>query len=147
MRDLKGGVHPDVGWLGERRLRWEWGHWLGGFSWNHFVTLTFGSRADRPYALKQFGRWIRDLERRAQQPILWAVAPERTTDEHVHLHALLSGSDTLTREDIERSWQPGFARSTRYDARLGASYYLAKAIDNEWCELDVDRRLTGAVHE
>jgi hypothetical protein len=141
MRDLKGGVHPDVGWHGKRRLRWEWGFWLGGFSWNHFVTLTFGSRADLDYALRQFARWIRDLERRAQQPVLWAVAPERTTANVFHLHVLLLGTAALRRESIERSWRHGFSRATRYDDRLGASHYLPKAIDDDWCEIDVDPRL------
>jgi len=145
MRDLKGGVRTEVGRHGIRRLRWEWGHWLSGFSWNHFVTLTFGSRADLHYALRQFARWIRDLERRARQPVLWGVAPERTTADTVHLHVLLSGTGALHRDCIERSWQPGFARSTGYDDRLGASHYLAKGISDYWCEIDVDPRLVRQV--
>ena len=141
MRDLKGGVRTEVGGRGIRQLRREWGRWLSRFPWDHFVTLTFRTRADPDCARRRFARWIRDLERRAQGQVLWAVAPEWTMVNHVHLHCLLSGTCDLDRRAIESSWLPGFVRSDRYDDRRGASYYLAKAIEDEWCEVDLDRRL------
>ena len=57
--------------------RRAWGEWLSGFEWNHFATLTFTYQPRSEVAVREFRRWVRRLEQRAQRRINWFFVLER----------------------------------------------------------------------
>src|SRR5258705_13597207 len=54
-----------------RQLAVAWGQFLSGFSWDWYVTLTFRDWVNSFRAHRLFGYFVRDLERKAKQPIFW----------------------------------------------------------------------------
>jgi hypothetical protein len=109
--------------------RREYGRWLGSdFIWHHLVVLTFAHEANLDRARREFGDWVRSLERRGQRAVGWFFVAERGAAGRLHLHALLVGTQHLHVTELERSWRPGRATVSVYDPQQAGSYYLAKGI-------------------
>ena len=119
------------------RLRTTWGDWLGQTQWHHFATLTFRYRASEQSAVKQFMRWIRYLERRAQQRVDWFYAVERFASGAYHLHTLVHGTSSLEASALRKAWQCGRADASRYDPQRGATYYVTKKIGADVVGYDI----------
>ena len=115
-------------WLALASRR-EYGRWLGSdFIWHHLATLTFAKEASLDIARKEFGNWVRSLERRGQRAVGWFLVAERGAAGRLHLHALLVGTQHLHIAELERTWRPGLAMVSVYDPQQSGSYYIAKAI-------------------
>jgi hypothetical protein len=109
--------------------RREYGHWLGSdLVWHHLATLTFAHEASLEVAHREFGGWVRSLERRGQRAVGWFLVVERGAAGRLHLHALLVGTQHLQTEELERTWRPGRAAVSVYDPGKPGSYYLSRAL-------------------
>ena len=109
--------------------RRELGHWLGSdFLWDHLVTLTFAWEPSLDIARKEFGNWVRSLERRGQRAVGWVFVAERGAAGRLHLHALLVGTQHLQLVELEGTWRPGIADVSVYDPHRPGSFYIAKGI-------------------
>jgi hypothetical protein len=142
------------------RLREGWVELLKGRPYDHFATLTFkrmgvseqlafpslqGLGAEKKYAFKKleregvsedfafrrFENWINGQARITQRPIAWVAFPEKTHAGHVHLHALLVGTRSLSAAQMETSWRQknGIAKIYRYEPDRGAEEYLTKGVN------------------
>lgn len=78
------------------RLRREWGDFLKGFGWSHFLILTAREASSPGRLLSRFMVYVRSLERIAQCRIGWFVAVEESNSGWGHLHALTTGTEHLT---------------------------------------------------
>jgi hypothetical protein len=109
--------------------RRAWGRWLyDAFNWHHFATLTFAYEPTTKAVLYQLKRWLRYLERRTQGPVGCFYAIERSPAGRLHAHVLLSGTQWLLSQELERGWQPGRADASVYDPQRPGSYYISKDI-------------------
>ena len=136
-----GGLEDD-GAGGPRRLRDGWVAHIDAHEWSHWVTLTFRTPHSRDRALRAFEDvFVRRLARRAQRPIAWFVAVERSgPGAEWHIHALLYGTGSLSNAKIRTAWKLGLTRAERYNAGGGAARYVTKAVRDEDAWYDVSRR-------
>lgn len=112
-------------------LTQSWGAWIRAFPWHHWVTLTFADPASREYAWSAFEAFIRRLERKGSGVWWCAVQEERWEGRHVHLHALLGGTDQLRTDEIAAAWKAGkIKKVVVYDPPRGAAWYLAKEVEH-----------------
>jgi hypothetical protein len=125
-RDRRSAIvaHPEQGS--------EWGDWLGEFTWDWFVTLTFPDVIHPEQAAKRHARWTRALEKYERRRVRQARALEYQKRGVIHYHALLWGVRPDTRRlDWMDAWHAiaeGHARIVQYDPALGAAHYLAKYV-------------------
>lgn len=122
------GVALAINVAGETRLRYAWGEWLGPIPWSHFATLTFAREPTIEGALRQYRRWIRRLEQRAQRKVYSFRVAERSGGGILHYHALILGTDALSAPAIQLAWSAGRAQVSPYDASRGAAYYVSKDV-------------------
>ncbi|MSR06351.1 MAG: hypothetical protein EXR93_04670 [Gemmatimonadetes bacterium] len=119
------------------------GDWLGGYPWDHFVTLTFSSGSPSTEgAIKAFRGWIRRLEQRGQQRISWFYVLETSHGGMRHLHALVLGTAGLPSAALENAWRWGRVDASEYDRRKGASYYVTKWAAFGEADYDFDLPMT-----
>ncbi len=138
-----------------KRLAQTWGDWLSEHEWDHWATLTFRPRRQRPepglgpareislvgpspdYAHRAFARWIVDLSRRAGKQVRWFRGDEIGAYDRLHLHTLLGGTEVLSVETIRLSWLDGYAHVDVYRRDLGAAHYCSKYIGRELVDYDI----------
>jgi hypothetical protein len=113
------------------KLRREWGDFLKGFGWAHFITFTPREPSSPDRLLNGFRGYIRSLERIAQCRVGWFVAFEEGDSLWGHLHALTAGTEHLTVACLDRQWRHGFTRIRQYDPRRGGAYYVVKEISSD----------------
>lgn len=95
---------------------------------DHFVTLTFRYPTRAETAIREVHRWIQRVGQRAKHKIGWFYALERRAAGHLHLHALVVGTQSLPERALETAWRCGRADASRYDPTRGASYYVTKDV-------------------
>ena len=121
------------------RVRSVFGAWLGQFQWDHFVTLTFAYQSSEQSAVRQFKRWIRRLDQRAQQKVSWFYVVERFASGAYHLHALVHGTASLETSALRKAWRCGRPDVSRYDPQRGATYYVTKKIGADVVGYDISK--------
>ena len=120
---------------------------LAGYNWNHWQTLTPRWINCSPDALwRGFRRYVRNLERAAQQRVCWVATVERSPAGIFHVHALTAGTGRLTDDYLARRWKLGRADVERFDPKRGGAWYTVKlyaatAADDEWLAYDLSRHL------
>lgn len=132
--------HPEV--AAHERLMQQipgaWGDWLAGeFAWHHFVTLTFAFQPSPERAVRQFSRWIRRLEQRAQRRVGWVRALERSPAGLLHLHVLTTNTADLAPAALEHAWPCGRVDASIYDRTKGAAHYITKDFGARIVDYDV----------
>ena len=120
-----------------RVLRRAWGEWLGKQDWDHFATLTFTHPNSSWAARRQFHRWIRRLEQRAQGRVHWFFVAEKGAAETLHLHALIDGTRGLPDSALADAWDTGRCDVSKYDRNRGAPHYLTKQIGGPVIDYDL----------
>jgi hypothetical protein len=118
--------------------RHAWGEWLGGFSWDHFATLTFVYDSQAEAALREFGRWIRRLEQRAQRRVSWFFALEPDSGGQLHIHVLLAGTDRVGVGGLRGAWLNGKSHIARYQSHGGAARYVTKFLGSKCAGYDLN---------
>ena len=119
----------------------SWGEWLTRYEWDHYATLTFTYEPTVDQARRDFTRFRRRLEQRAQRAVQWFSAIETGQFGRRHMHALLQGTQGLAAEEVEAPWRSGIARVEPYDAKRGATYYVSKTIGRAATEHDISECL------
>ena len=120
-------------------LRKAWGEWLAEKEWDHFATLTFTHPNSSWAARREFRRWIRRLEQRAQRRVSWFFVAEKGAAETLHLHALVCGTRRLPDSMLADAWSNGRCDVSAYDRQRGAAHYLAKQIGGLVMDYDMRR--------
>lgn len=135
----------DVG-VNERGELWRaWGLYLNRFDWSHFATLTTRRSMPEESLRNEFRRWHRALERRAQQPVTWFWAMERTCTGHAHLHALVGECGHLPSDALRDAWKCGYSKCERFERSKGAAFYLMKGVSGEHLlDYEIGRRMRHA---
>ena len=124
-----------------KNARRAWGKWLDeAESWEHFATLTFDFDCSPVSAVRYFAKWLRRLERKAQQQVGWFYVVEPGAAGQAHLHVLLSGTSRLGAEGCQSAWANGRAQVDEYEKGGGASRYVAKTLDCDSAEYDLKLR-------
>ena len=118
-----------------------WGCWLNGFHWDHFATLTFVTPRSLEAARHSFSRWVRRLEQRAQQAVMWFYVAEHGSAGLIHVHALVDGTRGLADKDLKSAWMCGRAEAAVFDRRLGATHYVTKSVGSDPIDYDISRSL------
>lgn len=111
---------------GAENLCATWGEWIDEVQWNHFCTLTFAYEATVDGAKRQFLKFARRLDRRAQRAVEWFIVIERGPGGAVHVHSLLGATNQLENRTIAKQWHKGRSDVQRYEPGRGASYYVTK---------------------
>ena len=119
----------------------SWGQWLNEYDWDHYCTLTFQWEATVSGAIRQYQRFIRRLERRAQGAINWFMVIEYGRGGWLHIHALLGATNALLKESVDVAWPAGKTNVQTYDSQRGASHYITKAITSEATFWDISANL------
>lgn len=114
------------------RIRSGWKDLIRRYPIHHFATLTFRIPVKPVQAIRAMETFVRDLERRAQNPVWWfGVQEAGPISERVHLHALLGGTENLSCRQIEAVWLPGRSQVAVYDDEAGdAIAYLTKGLSH-----------------
>lgn len=130
---------PDI--LAQQRLIQRipsvWGEWLARFTWHHVSVLTFAYQPSPEAAVRQFKRWIRRLEQRAQCRVGWVFALERSPAGLLHLHVLTVDTAHLSGAALEDAWPCGRADAAIYDATKGGAHYLTKDFGTRIVDYDL----------
>jgi len=129
-----------------RALKQAWGRHLVRYPWTHFATLTFRQESVQDYARRQFGSFVRRVEREIGGSTYWFYGTEFGNLGRLHLHALLGRTESLPREVLEKLWLCGHSRFRDYDPKIGAdkgdgitgaAYYVTKYITKDLADYDV----------
>lgn len=108
------------------------GDFFGIFVWDFFVTLTYRLPRSLDGVLRDFKEvFIRRCAYHANRPLYWALVVEATHAGHLHIHALLAGTGSATKEQLKRAWSRGVTSVDRYDPARGAARYMAKNIEHD----------------
>ena len=126
----------------DANLRATWGKWIDEILWDHFCTLTFHYGATIDGAKRQFLKFIRRLDSRAQMAVEWFMVIERGPGGAVHVHALLRATDQLENRTITEQWPNGRTDIRKYDPARGGAYYVTKQIASMAVEYDISKGLT-----
>lgn len=105
------------------------GDHLAPLGWSHIVHLT-PARIDCSHLrIDRFfrHRFIRKLERAAQNPVRWVRGLERSPGGVLHIHALLSGTTNLDDAYVEAAWELGKAQARQYDPARRGAWYVVKS--------------------
>lgn len=89
------GEGPDIGGLTE-----AYASYLGTMEWDYYVTLTFRYPVGSDFALRCAKQWVRRLEQRAQGPVDHFAKCEKGRSALNHIHALVAGPESLTRDHL-----------------------------------------------
>lgn len=119
------------------------GDWLREYEWNHWLTLTVRGRWPQERLLRAFkDEFVRYVAKAAQGPVRFAYVIEGgALGDQPHLHALLHGIEHLDAKRLWSAWRHGRARVDAYDARRGATHYLAKEIGGSVLDYGVSERM------
>jgi hypothetical protein len=74
----------------------------------------------------EFRRLVRKLERVAQKPLGGFLALEKTTEGHLHAHALIAGSEELSVKRVQKDWEQGHSRIHRVRSQKAVVNYVTK---------------------
>lgn len=127
-----------------------WGEHLGGYPWDHFLTLTFRRESVPDFARRAWLSYVRRVEHLADMPLTWFYGTEYGTLGRLHLHALTLNTGQLSIAQLHREWfQPppqsrGLTKIAVYSPLLGASHYVAKYVTKDLADYDVSDRPEGA---
>lgn len=142
----------------QAKIKESWGVFLAGLaSWDWWVTLTFRDRPkedqDRGwtkigthYASRAFRTFVKALQKESKEKVNWVNGLEYQRWRGVpHYHALIQGVSELRRMDFVDWWwaRYGIARILPYNAKEGASYYIAKYVGKELGEVNFSKGLTN----
>jgi len=126
--------HTDLHW------RRAWGAYLRGFRWSHAVHLTSRFATTVSTLQGEFHRFHRIVARKAQRRTPYFYAIEEGIPGHGHIHGLLSGTDSLSVEQLASCWRLGFTAISIYDPALTGTYYCTKDLSAIHDEYDFDFR-------
>lgn len=118
-------------------IRRAWGEWLESLPWGHFVTLTFKYDTSSDAAVREFNRWVRRLEQRAQGPLGYFRVIEEGIGGLHHLHVLIGGTQSIGVSSVKASWPNGMSEVVVYKPHGGAARYVSKSLETG----DYDLRL------
>ena len=118
-----------------------WRDFLGRFEWAYALTLTTGSPCSKEAMAKEFGRFIRRLERVGQQGLRWFYAVETTHAGHYHLHALLGDTAQTSPARLRHFWKFGFTKILPVHEPQGAIAYAVKSLGSPEAFWDFSPRL------
>jgi hypothetical protein len=129
----------------------EYGEWLSGYGWTHWITLTVD-----PSGRKRMGRagkcprspegvrrafrneFVRYAEKVSGRRVPFAYAVERGIGgDNPHVHALLWVYGGMESALLVRAWRHGRATVEAYDPARGAVFYLSKTFGRDGAEWDV----------
>ena len=129
-----------------QQIKTAWGDFLGEQPWAHFATLTFRIESSPDYAVREFKRFVRRVEKEAERPTYWFYGSEYGSRlGRLHMHALLGNSDRLSKGQLTEAWSSGFSKFIDYDPAKGASYYVAKYIVKDLADYDVSPNFPAAL--
>jgi len=119
----------------EKRLKDAYASWLGGFTWDFFVTPTFRYPKTQAQAIAAVREWLASKE-----PDVYAVvAYERgVLGGRLHCHVLIGGigRHPLKQLHLAQSWRYGIVDVEPFNAgREGIRYMLDYADDPDGLEL------------
>ena len=77
----------------------------------------------------------------AERSISFFFAVERNRSGAHHLHALVSGTQSLTAKRIAHAWRLGDSRVTVYDPTKGGAWYVSKTVGDAAAEFDLSPRM------
>ena len=122
-----------------REVRDAFGDWLSQYKWNSFATLTFKRTQSLDTAKKSFRNFIERIKKGASYFVVLEEAGN-----NLHLHALLGNMDDVKEDRVKEEWKSrhGIAQVNKYDAKLGARYYITKSINSD--RIDWDFKLKNA---
>jgi hypothetical protein len=120
----------------------SWAKWLDKHYWQFWVTLTFAEEVNLTSAIRRFNRWTRDLALRGGARVDWFAAYEYGAANQLHIHVLLAGAASLTRDDIRDAWRFGLTHVVRFHRGGNASRYVSKVVADPRGFYDISRRLT-----
>jgi hypothetical protein len=109
-----------------QQLHAGWVEFLLRFRWSHCLHLTTRYANTKERLEAEFRRLVRRLERVTQGPLGGFLALEKTTDGHLHAHALIAGSESLPVKRLEKAWEKGFSRIHRVRRRKAVIRYATK---------------------
>lgn len=121
-----------------RKVRRQWGEWLEGKPWDHYVTLTFASPMSVEGSKKGFKRWIRSLEHQLGRATEWFMVLEATAVGVPHLHALVHGTSPLAIDTMRTRWGHGFTKIRHYKPGCGAAFYISKSLAGPRCDYEFE---------
>ena len=115
----------------------EVGGWLSKFPWSHYGTFTFRFDRGAESARRIVKGFITSLDQNAKFAM---VAEGHKYRASAHIHALINGLQGLDCFYLVNRWHKrnGIARIYPYDSTKGAAYYIAKNIQYETAELDIE---------
>jgi hypothetical protein len=108
------------------QLRAGWIEFLLRFQWSHCLHLTTKYAKSKEILEKEFRRLVRRLERVAQKPLGGFLALEKTTEGHLHAHALIAGAEDLPVKRVQKAWEQGHSRIHRVRSRKAVVRYATK---------------------
>lgn len=127
-------------------LKRAWGSYLGAVPWAHFATLTFRIESSPDYAVREFKRCVRRIEKEAGRPSYWFYGSEYGSRlGRLHMHALIGNTDRLSHGQLTEAWQSGFSKWLDYDPAKSASYYVAKYITKDLADYDISANFPAAL--
>ena len=119
------------------------GNWLQEYEWHHWLTLTVRGRWPQERVLRAFkDEFVRYATKSTQGPVRYAYVLEGgALGDRPHLHALLHGTERLGASRLGSAWRHGRSEVDPYDARRGATHYLAKEIGGRVLDYGVSERM------
>ena len=127
--------------------RAAWGEWLESLPWNHFATLTFKYDTSSDAAVREFNRWVRRLEQRAQGRLGYFRVIEAGSGRLLYLHVLIGGTQGLGVSSVKASWQNGMSEVVVYKPHGGATRYVCKGLETGEYDLRLPRTWTACTGE
>ena len=113
------------------------GRFLDRFDWAHFHTLTFAQESGEDYAVREWGRWRRLVEREAGVALSWFFGVEYGRLGRLHLHALTGNTERLPADVMRDQWRAGHSRILPYDRDKGATHYVSKYVTKQLAAWDL----------
>lgn len=120
-----------------RATRQAYVDWIASQPWHHFATLTPQSDLPCDKLVREFKYgFIRRASFHCPR-IAWFAVVETGASGHRHVHALTSGTDSLTVDGLASAWKAGYAKILLYDKRGDAAAYVTKDILDraEWYDV------------
>lgn len=124
-------------------LREGWAHFLDGFEWDWFGSLSFRQPQTPEAAQRRFAGWVRRVEQRSCGAVNWFYVIENSPAGLAHVHCLAKTHRSISVSDMRGAWSlNGFADIVRYDPSRGARFYLVKEVGTaRLLDWDLSRKL------